>query len=138
MKTALEVDSRRLMRQLHRLGPKVERKVARRAVSFGATPIARKMRQEVPVEEGTLRESIGKKTKAYRNGTAIAMTGPRIRGKHRGYHGHLIENGKINADGSFTPGNPFMARAQESARPQAINRMQAKLAEGIEQEAAKA
>ena len=137
--STLTTDARLLMKQLHRLGPKVEQKVSRRAVAFGATPILQAMRQEVPIAEGTLRDSLGKKTKTYRqSGTAVAMTGPRIGGKHAGYHGHLIENGKINVDGSFTPGNPFMARAQDKARPDAIQRMTRKLAEGIEQEAGKA
>ena len=137
--SALTTDSRKLMKQLHRLGPKIEGKVSRRAVGFGATAILKAMRQRVPVGDGTLRDSLGKKTKLYKQtGTAVALTGPRVKGKHRGYHGHLIENGKINADGSFTPGNPFMARAQDAAGPEAIGRMQSKLAQAIEQQAAKA
>lgn len=136
---ALQTDARKLMRQLHRLGPKIEGKVSRRAVSAGATPILRAMKDEVPIDQGTLKASLGKKTKLYkRSGTAIAMTGPRIKGGQSGYHGHLIENGKVNVDGSFTPGNPFMARAQDKAASEARRVMHAKLAAGIEQEARRA
>lgn len=136
MSAAFTADAVRLMKQLDRLPDRVSRKVSRRAVTFGTTPIVKEYKANVPVVEGNLQESIGKKSKLYGD-TAVSIVGARIRGKFKGYHAHLIENGKINVDGSFTPGQPILRQAMDSTREQVLDRMTRKLAEGIEKEAAK-
>lgn len=129
-------DSRRLMKLLDTLPTKVSRKVSRNAVNAGATPILQAARSEAPVVTGNLKQSLGKKTKVYGE-TAVALVGPRISGRFKGYHGHLIHNGHIAADGSFVPGNPFLRRAHDNAAAPAQSAMISKLSAGIESEAKK-
>lgn len=132
------LDSKDLRRQFGRLPDVVSRKVARKAVNAGSTPILQTARKQVPVVTGTLKQSLGKKTKVYKNSdVALSMVGPRISGKWAGYHGHLVEFGHINVDGSFTPGNPFLRRSQEIAKPKVIQKMHSKFATEIEKEVAK-
>lgn len=133
-----DAEVKQLMRDYHRLGEKVRTTVARRAVNAGATPILREARQEVPVDEGELKRSLGKRTRAYKqNATAVAVVGARITGKSRGFHAHLVHDGHVAADGSFVPGNPFLKRAQMQAEQQAVNRMQSKLSQEIEKESSR-
>lgn len=138
MDFGLKIDDRELMRMLDKLPDRVENRVVRRAVAAGGTPILRAQRSLVPVKSGKLKASLAKKTKIYdQSGTAVAMIGPRIKkGTYHGYHGHLIEKGHINVDGSFTPGEHFMEIAQETAEAEAIGRKRKKLVEGIMKEAA--
>lgn len=137
METGIEFDERELMRDLDRLSDAVETRVSRKAVMAGSSPILREMKSEVPEDEGTLRKSLGRKSKVYGRETAVAMTGPRVRGKHQGYHGHLIERGHIAADGSFVPGDPFMERAQKQSEAAARRAMLDKLDTEVQREAAK-
>ncbi|MEM8783070.1 MAG: HK97 gp10 family phage protein [Planctomycetota bacterium] len=128
---------RDLRRRFGRLPTKVAGRVSRRAVSAGLTPVLREARREVPVDTGVLLGSLGRKTKAYGD-LSIGLAGPRIRGKHRGYHGHLVHDGYVAADGTFVPGNPFLERANQAAESQAQAAMTKKLADGIEKEASRA
>lgn len=41
----------------------------------------------------------------------LVLVGPRRRGGNKGYHGHLIEYGKTNRDGTKTIADPFMRPA---------------------------
>lgn len=134
---AMTVDDRRLMTIFRTLPDKVARKVGRAAVNAGATPVLKAAKGEVPVGlTGNLRKSLGKKTKYYRrSGSSVAMVGPRIGGGHLGYHGHLIEDGHVNRDGSFTPGNPWLKRATSQTEQAARAAIKSKLAQGIVQEA---
>ena len=135
----LQLDDRdlnQLMKQFHRLGDGVKKKVGRSAVNAGALPVVQAARREVPVDDGTLRRSIGKKAKAYPNiSTAVAYIGARITGRSRGYHAHLVEQGHIASDGSFVPGNPWLKRAVASSSDAAFERMSRKLFEQIDKEA---
>lgn len=147
-----DAELKRLMRQFQRLENRVAQKVSRQAVSAGATPIARRMRQGAPVgPTGNLRRAIGRRTKTYRdNATSVAVIGAKIggstdpskrnydaKGTKLGYHANLIEDGHVAVDGSFVPGNPFMRRAVDAAEPESIARMRNKLFEGIDKEAAR-
>lgn len=135
---AWKTDARALVRDLEKLGPKLETRIAKRAVGFAATPIARAMRQAAPIgETGNLRKSIGKKSKAYQSGTSVALVGPRISDSHLGFHGHLVERGHVNRDGSYTPAHPFMEPAAEQAKPEARARLLSKLQEEIRKELAR-
>lgn len=131
---ALDIDATKLMKQLDKLPSIVSGKISRKAVNAGSLPILKAARASVPVgETGNLKESLGRKTQLYkRSETAVAMVGPRIKGGHLGYHGHLVEYGHINADGSFTPGHPWLSTAQHTAGPAAINRMRQKLASELD------
>lgn len=131
-----EADLKRAMEQFQRLPDKVNRKVGRAAVSAGVTVVLRQARSEVPIDEGTLRASLGRKVKNYPSSQlTVGIAGSRISGNKRGYHAHLVEHGHVAADGSFVPGNPWLARAVAAAEGQAIERMQRKLFAGIDKEA---
>ena len=133
-----EADLKTLMQQFQRLGERTARKVSKAAVSAGATVVLRHARQEVPVHTGTLKASLGRRVKHYpASATAVAVIGARISGQKRGFHAHLVEDGHVNVDGSFTPGNPWLRRSVDAAEPQAVDRMHRKLIDGIEREAAR-
>jgi hypothetical protein len=42
------------------------------------------------------------------NEVGLVQYGPRKRGGYKGFHGHLIEYGKTNRDGTKTEPDPFM------------------------------
>ena len=130
-----DLDTTDLTRKLDRIPDDVQRRrVLRKAVQFGATPIVRAVRQETPVgQTGNLKRSIGKKTHKINRDHELALVGPRIFGKHQGFHGHLVHDGHIAADGSLVPGDPFLVRGTLRARREALSRMISKLQEQIEE-----
>lgn len=69
-----------LEKRLATLGPKIARRVLRKAVDKAATPIVQSAKQRVPAQTGLLRIAIGKKTKMYtRSRTAVAIIGARTK-----------------------------------------------------------
>jgi hypothetical protein len=131
-------DEKKLMALFGSLPDKVANKVARRAVNAGVTVVSRAIRNETPVQEGTLKKSIGNKVKQYgrHRDRTVAIIGPRISGGHRGFHGHLVHNGHVAVDGSFVAGNPFVRRTMDAVGELAQARLREQLAGGIEREAA--
>jgi HK97 gp10 family phage protein len=105
---------------------KLRNKTVAKALDAGAAIVAHATRAGAPQESGLLAESIDIKRKTFPHaGTGYAVVGPltSVAGTHKGklrvpwrYH-HLVELGKINRDGSFTPGDPFLKRATEATRP---------------------
>lgn len=68
----------------------------------------------VPVgETGNLEKSIGVERVSIKKVDAIGVVqvGPRRKGGYKGFHGHLIEFGKTNRDGTKTAPEPFMQPA---------------------------
>jgi HK97 gp10 family phage protein len=139
-----DIDARDHRRALKLLGERVAKRVSRKAVTAGSAPIVKATRAGAPQESGLLAKSIGRKIKAFGDtGNAYAIVGARrdVVGEFNGQtrrpanYLHLIELGHINADGSFTPGNPFVKRASESTREQAQAAVRAKLESEIKREA---
>lgn len=62
---------------------------------------------------GNLADSIGIEKPSFKRVDAVGQVnvGPRRGGKYKGHHGHLVEYGKTNRDGSKSKANPFMHRA---------------------------
>ena len=121
-------DMKKLMRQFQRLPDKVARQVSRKAVNAGATPVVRQARKEVPVREGILKRSMGKRSRVYKNDRmAVAIIGARISGKHRGFHAHLVHDGFVAKDGSLVKGNPFLKRAVDASEAESNRRLREKL-----------
>lgn len=135
-----EVDGRRLVSQLRRLPDRVANRAARKAVNAGIAVIVTAVKPAAPVgETGNLKKSVGKKTKQYnRADRTVGLVGPRIDSGRLGFHGHLVEDGHINSDGSFTPGHPWLRPAATRAMPAAEKRMVEKLGQEIEKEAKQA
>jgi hypothetical protein len=70
----------------------------------------------VPVKKGTLRDSIGIERVSLKRTTEVGLVqyGPLRRKK--GFHGHLIEYGKTNRDGTKTQPDPFMATSFQQTK----------------------
>lgn len=137
-----------LERTFKTLGERVQRKVLRSAVSAASTPIvkAAKANAEDSKESGTLKKSLGRKIKTYKDTqTVAAIIGPRtsVTGTWKGRkrwpakYAHLVERGHIDEKGNFVPPKPFLKPAYDSTEHQALNVMSNKLAEGVTREAAK-
>lgn len=112
---------KRLQRQLNSLDRKVQRKVVRRALREGAKIVAEAAKENAPVDEGTMRDSIKVRAhKARRRGEfgVSVRTGTReelgIPQDAMGYYPFSIEHGYINAlTGQHVAANSFMRRAAD-------------------------
>lgn len=117
---------------LKQLESRLRDQVIAKALNAGADVIVPVAQNGAARVTGALGESIGKKIVVYRDsGTGVAVIGPRTDFTADGrvpwrYH-HLVELGKINRDGSFTPGNPFLKRATEETRERALDAVAAVL-----------
>lgn len=127
-----------LDRMFQRLPERVQRKVLRQAVSAALTPVVKVAKRSVPVDTKTLKKSIGKKIKTYKNdGVVWGAVGVRkdeekfvtvIDGKRRNprLYAHLVE-GRTG----------FMRRTFDTTRSKMLSIMKKKLGSGIEREAKK-
>jgi len=121
-----------------------QKKSLRKAVNAGATPIVRAVRANAPQQSGTLRKAIGKKVKVYGDrGIATAVIGAK-----KGYSGdwkgkkrmpsryfHLVNKG--HGGPAPAPAHEFVESSFASSQSAALDAMESKLAESVEQEAAK-
>lgn len=92
----------------------VSDKILSQAHSDAAFPLIAAAHLLAPVgKTGNLAESIGVERVGIKRGGDVGQVavGPRRRGGFKGYHGHLIEYGKTNRDGTRTQAKPFMAPA---------------------------
>lgn len=96
-------------------------RVLKNAHADAAKPLISAAKSIVAVgKTGNLKNSIGvervslKKT----NEIGLVVVGPRRKGGSKGFHGHLIEYGKTNRDGSKTTPNPFMEPAFNQTKSQ--------------------
>lgn len=83
----------------------------------------------VPVDKGTLRDAIGIERVSIKrtNEVGLVQFGPLRGGGKKGYHGHLIEFGKTNRDGSKTKAQPFMEPAFNQTKGEIENRIKESL-----------
>lgn len=139
--------AKELERTFRTLGERVQRKVTRQAVNAAATPVVRAAKAKAPEESGTLKRSLGKKVRTYKQtGTVAAIIGPRtdVEGEHNGqvrkpkFYAHLVEGGHIDESGNHVPAEPFLRPAFDETQGQALGVMQDKLAAGVVKEAKKA
>lgn len=109
---------------------KIGQKATKLAVRAGAKPITARIKQNVPVETGLLRDSIGERPRDYRgSGTSIVVIGPRREtsgigpdGRKRipGKYAHLVEYGT-----QFSAPQSFMRKGFEQAKGVAVAAMRA-------------
>jgi HK97 gp10 family phage protein len=128
------------------LGDRVLRKVARQAVSAGATPIQGSAKANAPEESGLLKKSIKKRVRTYKDSqTVVAIVGPdsSVKGEYKGKkrwpakYAHLVEDGHIDSKGNHVPGHPFIRPAADANASRSVQIIEQKMASGIEREAAK-
>lgn len=127
-----------LQQQLDRLPDKAHRRVTGKALNKAGTHIVKDARRRVPVDEGTLKKSIGKRLKKYPGGVAVLIIGPRIKmGKWAGQHGWLVEYGsgpRDTSSGKSTgtmPAQPFMRPAFDTQMRNVLSTIRAEVAAGI-------
>lgn len=141
-KDAVQVKGDKDLKRLFEILPaKVNKKILLAAFRKGAKPLIKESRQNVPVDEGDLKRSIGTVTAKPKNRNKAAVrVGPRI-GKAKnakGYHGHLIEFGtapRKTKSGKFTgstPANPFMSPAWESKKDEVQREINENIGEVVE------
>lgn len=72
---------------------------------------------------GNLADSIGIVRTGIKRGGNVGevAVGPRRSGGYKGFHGHLIEFGKTNRDGTRTAPKPFMRPAWEQTKTEVEN-----------------
>lgn len=139
--------AKELDKKLRSLGEKVHRRVTRQAVTAAATPVVKAAKANVAVDSGLAKKAMAKKVSTDKKTMAVsARIGAKrsvsgeVNGKTRkpSRYIHLIEKGYIDANGNHVPPQPFLQPAVQQSGEQAMTVMQAKLAAGIEREAAKA
>ena len=140
------IGDKQLEKLFRTLGDRVQRKVTRQAVNAAATPGVKAAKAKVPSESGTLKKSLGKKVKTYKNtGTVAAIIGPRtdVEGEFNGevrkpkFYAHLVENGHVDENGNHVPAQSFLRPAMDETQDQALDVMKDKLAAGVVKEAMK-
>lgn len=106
------------------LPAQLQDRVLKTAHADAAKPLVQLAKQIVPKgKTGNLEKSIGVERISMRKTDEIGLVyiGPRRKGGNRGFHGHLIEYGKTNRDGTKTAPQPFMEPAFEQTG-QAVER----------------
>lgn len=95
-------------------------KVLMQAHADAAKPLVLMAKELVPKgKTHNLEKSIGVEKVGIKrtDQVGLVLVGPRRRGGNRGFHGHLIEYGKTNRDGTRTMPDPFMRPAFEATHP---------------------
>lgn len=96
------------------LPKQLQDRVLKNAHADAAKVLIRDAQSTAPLgKTGNLRKSIGverisiKKT----NELGLIRVGPRRKGGYKGFHGHLVEFGKTNRDGTRSKANPFFEQS---------------------------
>lgn len=110
--------------------------ILKSAHADAAKPLIDTAKQIVPVgKTKNLQTSIGverisiKKT----NEVGLIQVGPRRKSGYKGFHGHLIEFGKTNRDGTRTTPQPFMEPAFNQTKTQVESRIAESLGKKVYQ-----
>jgi hypothetical protein len=135
-----------LRKTLKTLGPRVARRVLKKAVHAAAMPPLQAARTLVAKESGLLKKSLGRVTKVNRkSGTATARIGARtnVEGEHNGEkrvpwrYSHLVELGHVDENGRHVPAKPFLRPAGDETAGASLDIMKDALADGVAKEAKK-
>lgn len=108
----------------------VSDRILQQAHTDAAFPLVAKAHMLAPVgKTGNLAESIGVVKTGIKRGGQIGQVsvGPRRGGGFKGFHGHFIEFGKTNRDGSRSEARPFMEPAFNATK----NEVEANIAQNI-------
>lgn len=125
---------KRLVKQLKELGPKVAKRVIRRASNLSMLPALQQARRNAPKDTGLLKKSITRKTKALGRSGVITLVGIKY---------GVINPDRPNALGPHAYGwiqedvAPFMEPALENNTTRIVATMGRELATGIVNEAKK-
>tara|TARA_R110000868_G_scaffold96848_3_gene266354 strand:+ start:1571 stop:1999 length:429 start_codon:yes stop_codon:yes gene_type:complete len=120
---------------LRGLPDQLQDRVLKNAHTDAAKPLISAAKSIVHVKTGNLQKSIGvvrtslKKTGA----VGLVQVGPRRGGGNKGFHGHLIEYGKTNRDGTRSRKFPFMEPAFNQTQSQVESNIATSLGKRINQ-----
>src|SRR4051812_3558974 len=128
-----------LERMFRTLGGRVQRKVARQAMSAALTPISNAAIEHAAEDSGALKLALkgGKKVTASDDkGVTVGLVGARkdvrttVDGKVRrpSRYAHLVENGHIDAAGNHVSGQPFLRPAYDEHKDESLGIMADKFA----------
>jgi HK97 gp10 family phage protein len=110
-------------------------RVLKNAHADAAKVLVRDAQNSAPVKTGNLRKSIGverisiKKT----NSVGLVRIGPRRKGGFKGFHGHLVEFGKTNRDGTRSKANPFFEQSYNRTKAQLETQIKISVGKKLEQ-----
>ena len=126
-----------LNRRLNRLESKQIKKAVRSSAMFATSPMLKKMKSKVPVEDGPLKKSLGRQSRFFRRGQIFSMRiGIRSKqspdGSWPSVYGPMIENGTLKM-----AAQPFMRPAFDENYRATIDRFGQSLGEKVEQLAEK-
>ena len=105
-----------LKRVMRRLPARMETRVLASATAAAATVIRKEMEETAPADTGRLRRSIRTK-RARKSDSPAHGVRYRIAALRSAFHGAILERGTADI-----PANPWMRRAYDNARDQAIRR----------------
>lgn len=135
-----------LMRQLHALPARLQRRVIRPAVRAAVRPVVQAARAAVPRRSGQLRRSLGARVKTYaarnvvwagvgvRQGFGATHEGRRVNPR---YYAHLVEQGVRGRSRGSYAGRQFLSRALEGSRAKITGTLVARITDGLAKEAAR-
>ena len=134
-----------LKKALKTLGPRVAKRVLKKALMAGALPPLKSARSNVPVDEGLLKKSLGRVVKVSRKGAGVARIGARthieadVDGQKKvpWRYAHLVELGHQDQNGHHVPAHPFLRPAADETASASLQAMKDKFAEGVAAEAKK-
>ena len=128
------LDSEKLLKALKQFPTNIQKNVMTGAVRAGAKVVGDEVKQNVPIDSGNLKKSIGIVKRRTKNKSIIMFSvTPRKGGKYDGWYGKFLEFGtsKMNAV-------PFMRPAYENQSNQSIKATKEYLAKRIDKEILKA
>lgn len=116
----------RFLKAVQSLPDKQKRSELLKIMRRVARPTVNAAKAFVPKREKKLERSIGVITSRSRTYPSV-YAGPRVKGSHEGFHGHLVEFGtgpRVRKDGSYAgqmPAQPYMRPAYEQTKGQAVS-----------------
>lgn len=117
------LNDKALVAKLQDLEKKAFKTIEKKVIRAGATPIAKGIRRNMPVDSGAAKKSIG--IKVTRKGRAVigADAEYKLGDKQPAKYIHLIEFGHANTDGSVTPGIHPIERGAKDAEGESAQKM---------------
>lgn len=122
---------------LKRLPKELNHKVVGSAIFQSTKPLVSSAKARVKNKTGNLKESIGAVRQSIKRATEIGevRVGPRIGGRYKGYHGHLVEYGAkdrppggwyarfANAHNTTSKPHPFLKPAFEATKGEVMGQI---------------
>ena len=121
------VNDKQLVKKLESLEKKAAKKIRKKMVRAGATPIKKAIKRLMPVDKGAAKASIDIKFTKGGGGAVIGADAEFEQdGERPANYIHLIENGHVMANGQTVPGAHPIERGSKAAEAESARKMTAK------------